>query len=659
MSYLDLVNVRMGTRTDPRFSHGNALPLTARPFGMAPFCLQTDAARGNWFFEPDKPYTEGVRLTHQPSPWLGDYGSFLMTPQNDCVSDHVGGAWSSYRIGDAVMRPDYLKVKLLRPGCTFELTPTERCGLIRLTFDNDRPSVLTIFPTRGKYEYRFDAAKNTLYGVTDGHAGDACADFRMYYALRFGAGQVDWDRCVTRGEGGTACAHAALIGRQIEVRIGLSYISCDMADAAIDREIGGCSFEDIRAEAAADWEEKLGRLIFETDNERQKRTFYSCLWRVFLFPRIAWEVGEGGQPVHHAPVDGKPHPGVRYTDNGFWDTSRTVYPLFSLIARREFALMLEGFVNEYKESGWLPRWLSFGELGCMPSTLIDAVIAQAAVSGIGTREVLSDALEGMLHHANNECADRRFGRNGALSYIKYGYVPRNEQRESVNLTLDAAYGDWCIATVAEKLGRDELIAPYMARSKNYKNIFDPATGFMRGRDTEGKMADNFDPFVWGGEYTEGSAWQSTFFVPHDVEGLCELYGGKDAFLAKLDELFAAPPAYRVLGYGEEIHEMSEMAVCDFGQCAISNQPSFHFPFFYAYLGQPDKTAYWVRRLCDEAFSPEDDGFPGDEDNGTMAAWYIFAMMGRYPLCPGKPFVVFPGAADGTIKRPGGSPLEVE
>lgn len=272
----------------------------------------------------------------------------------------------------------------------------------------------------------------------------------------------------------------------------------------------------------------------------------------------------------------------------------------------------------------------------MPSTLIDGVIAEAAVNGIGKREVLESALDGMIHHANNEASDRRYGRNGAEAYLKYGYVPRDMQRESVNLTLDAAYGDWCIATVAKILGRNEICDEYIKRSKNYKNLFDKETGFMRGRDTNGQMADNFDPCSWGGEYTEGSAWQNSFFVPHDVEGLTELYGSKEAFIKKLDELFATSPTFRTFGYnGYEIHEMSEMAIADFGQCAISNQPSFHIPFLYSVLGQQEKTDYWVERMANEAFSPDVDGYPGDEDNGTTSAWYIFACLGFYRLCPGK------------------------
>lgn len=634
MKYIPYVNIKMGTKSIPRRSYGNALPLTQIPFGMAPFCIQTESREG-WFYHPEHEFAEGVRLTHQPSPWINDYGTFLMTPQNDVISNTAAGAWSGYRIQDSVQRPDYLKLTFLRSNCTFELTPTERGAAIRLTFGDDRPSFLSFFPTKGNYTYRFDEKTNTLYGTTDGHSQDIAVDFKMYFAVRFLGDVVDTSRTYAAGEGRSACIHVGLKDRVVEARLGISYISEEMAVAAMDRECGDLDFEVIRNMAENNWEEKLHRIEIETDDEKQMRTFYSCLYRPFLFPHKAYELDAEGNPVHYTPVDGKVRPGVRYTDNGFWDTYRTVYPLYTLIARDEFAEMLEGFVNDYLECGWLPRWPSLGEVGCMPSTLIDAVIAEAAVNGIGKREVLENALKGMLHHANNDAPDRRYGRNGATSYLKYGYMPRNEQRESVNLTQDSAYGDWCIATVAKVLGHDELVDEYMARSKNYKNIFDPVSGFMRGRDTEGKMAEFFDPCSWGGEYTEGSAWQNSFAVPHDVEGLAELHGGKDKLIAKLDELFNTPPKYRVFGYNNEIHEMTEMAAVDFGQMAISNQPSFHLPFLFAALGAQDKTNYWAKKLATEAFHPGDDGYPGDEDNGTTSAWFIFATIGQYRLCPGK------------------------
>ena len=634
MKYLPLVNTKMGTASHPRRSYGNTLPLTQVPFGMISFCPQTEVKRA-WFYHPEHEFAEGVRLTHQFSPWIGDFGAFLLMPQNDCVANTGEGAWSGVRKQDCIETPHYLRTHFLRSNCTLELTPTERCAALRLTFGDSRPSYLSFLPVNGNYTYRFDAATCTLYGSTDGISQGDVKNFKAYIAVRFLNGCADASHTYAQGDGGSACIHVALTGGVCEARIGISYISEQMADAAIDRECGADTFDRLMESARENWEEKLSRIEIDAENEEQLRTFYSCMYRVFLFPQKAYEIDADGSPVHYVPRDGSVKAGVRYTNNCFWDTYRTEFPLLSLIAREEYAEILAGLVTDYSDGGWLPRCSAMGEVGCMPSTLIDAVIAEAAAEGIGSREVLEQALDGMLYHANHEADDPRYGRNGALAYVKYGYVPREQHRESVNLTADFAYGDWCIARVAKALGKTDIVREYDKRAENYKNLFDPVSGFMRGKDEHGNMAEKFDPCTWGGEYTEGSAWQNSFAVPHDVQGLAELYGGKDALIAKLDELFATPPRYRVMGYGFEIHEMTEMALADFGQMAISNQPSFHLPFLYAALGEVEKTEHWVKKLTEEAFNPTEKGFPGDEDTGTTAAWYILCLLGRYRLCPGS------------------------
>lgn len=398
----------------------------------------------------------------------------------------------------------------------------------------------------------------------------------------------------------------------------------------------GKSFNELRSKGNDIWNEYLSRIEIDPVDEKQMKTFYSCMYRTGLFPHKAYEIDKDGNKLHYCPFGGSTKNGVRYTDNGFWDTYRTEFPLFAMIAKKEYAEMLEGFIVDYKEGGWLPRWPSIGERGCMPSTLLDAIIADAAVKGIIGGELLETALEGMLRHANHDSHHPDLGRTGAEAYVKYGYVPADIiDNNCVNLTLDAAYGDYCIAQVAKVLGRNEIVDEYMKRSKNYKNLFDPESGFMRAKTTDGKFKEPFDCFDWADEYTEGSAWQSSFSVPHDIDGLAELYGGKDKLIEKLDELFATPPIYCTSGYGSEIHEMAEMAAVDFGQCAISNQPSFHLPYLFAALGEKGKSEYWVKKLCEEAFSYTDDGFPGDEDNGATAAWYVLSTLGIYDICPGK------------------------
>ena len=634
MHYLPLVNTKMGTASHPRRSYGNTLPLTQLPFGMASFCPQTEVTRA-WFYHPEHEFAEGVRLTHQFSPWIGDFGAFLLTPQNDCVANTGAGAWSGVRTQDSLLTPHYLRMHFMRPNCTLGLTPTERCAALRLHFGDNRASYLSFLPVSGNYAYRYDVEKATLYGSTDGISQGDAKQFRAYIAVRFLGDCVDTTRTYAQGEGGSACIHVALSGGICEARIGISYISEQMADAAIDRECGQRTFDELMTAAQENWEEKLSRIEIEAKDDAQLRTFYSCLYRVFLFPHKAYELDENESPVHYVPCDGSVKPGVRYTNNCFWDTYRTEFPLLSLIAKEEYAEILAGLVTDYTDGSWLPRCTAMGEVGCMPSTLIDAVIAEAVVEGIGTRKVWESALDGMLYHANHEAAQPRYGRNGALAYLQYGYVPREQHRESVNLTQDFAYGDWCIARVAEVLGKTDIAKEYDKRATYYQHLFDPVSGFMRGKNVHGNMAAEFDPCTWGGEYTEGSAWQNSFAVPHDVQGLAALYGGKDALIRKLDELFATPPRYRVMGYGFEIHEMTEMALVDFGQMAISNQPSFHLPFLYAALGEVEKTEYWVKKLTEEAFHPTEKGFPGDEDTGTTAAWYILCLLGRYRLCPGS------------------------
>lgn len=629
MRYLDYVNIKQGTFSEHRFSNGNTLPLVQLPFAMAGYAPQTED-RGGWYFHPASHSLEGVRLTHQPSPWIGDYGAFLFTPQTDVVRDTAQRAWSGYRPADAVLTPAYMKLRFLRARTDLELTPGVRACKMRLLYPQGRTPVFSVFPVYGNYTFNVDFDNNLAFVTSDGARGDFHEGFRTYLVLRFSA-QPDAEKTVVSD----TFMHLAFRSQLIEIDAASSYISFDQALRNLRDECDGVSFDEMRRSAEETWEEYLSRIEIEPTDEKQMRTFYSCMYRTGLFPHKAYEL-MGGEAVHYCPFDGSTRAGVRYTDNGFWDTYRTEYPLLARIAPREYAEMLEGFIVDYRDGGWLPRWPSIGERGCMPSTLIDAVIADAAVKGIIGGELLETALEGMLKHANHDAPNEDLGRNGAQAYLRYGYVPKDLfTRDSVNLTLDAAYGDFCIAQVAHVLGKTDLEKTYRNRALNYRNLFDPATGFMRGKTTAGTFTEPFDPFDWGGDYTEGSAWQSSFAVPHDVDGLAALYGGRAQLIAKLDELFATPPLYNTPGYGSEIHEMTEMAAVDFGQCAISNQPSFHLPYLYAALGAPEKTAYWVRRFCEEAFSDADDGFPGDEDNGTMAAWYILSTIGIYDICPGK------------------------
>lgn len=647
MRYLDYVNTKQGSKSVHRYSNGNTLPLVQLPFGMAAFAPQTVENNIRWYYHPDSRSLEGIRLTHQPSPWIADYGAMIFTPQNKKLGGFDGeDRWSGYRPEEATLTPYYLKTRFLRSRCDFELSPSERGAIIKVSFDDNGDNFFSVTPVKGMCSYRFDSKTNTLFVSTDMHMSGEAVKFKEYVVLKFPEGSVDAEKTLISSDdkfrSGTKCRgkkagiHLALTGKITEIRLATSYISFEQALLNLETELSSKTLEDIKAFAEETWESYVSRVKIETKDEKIFKTFYSCMYRAFLYPHKCHEYDKNGKPVHYCPHDGSIKQGVRYTDNGFWDTYRTVYPFFALVAKDELREMLVAFINEYKESGWLPRWLSIGECGCMPSTLVDAVICDGAVKGFIEKDMLELALEGMIKHSVTNAPHKRFGRNGAESYCELGYVPYEEERETVNLTLDAAYGDWCIAEIAKLLGKADIEKEYRKRALNYKNLFDPETGFMRAKDKSGNFRPDFTPFGWGRDYTEGSAWQNSFAVPHDIEGLAELYGGKDKLIAKIDELFATPPYYEIIGYGCEIHEITEMAAVDFGQCGMNNQPSFHIPYIYSALGDVEKTAYWVEKICNELFSFEDDGFPGDEDNGTTAIWYIFGVLGLYPFCPGRP-----------------------
>lgn len=649
MDYLKYVNITQGTKSVNRFSQGNTLPLVQRPFGFASFAPQTDTTRGAWYYHPDDRSLEGIRLTHQPSPWIGDHGAIVMMPQLNVPLGAEEDRWSSFRPEETVLEPYYLKYGVRRSFGTVELTPTEYGACIKASYGKELTPFFSVLPVHGKYKYEYDAENNRLLCQTDcnARAPQDKGILKAYFVFQFDEDVVDTQKTLigdtvtndlTSGlatQGENVCIHLALKKREITVTMATSFISCEQALLNLKHDSDYADFDALVEENKRIWNEYLSRIEIDAD-EKTMRTFYSCMYRTFLYPHKAYELDEGGNPIHYSPSADEVIAGVRYTDNGFWDTYRTIYPFYSIIAQKELPEIIEGYIQDYIDGGWLPRWTAGDAKNCMPSTAIDSVIADVAAKGLISRELLETAFEGMEHHANRSSPVGAYGRDGCEAYLKYGYVPCDIRKESVNLTLDAAYFDDCIATVADILGYEDKKEKYLARRKNYANIFDPETGFMRPKDSNGNFKPDFDPILWGGDYTEAAAWQTTFAVQHDLEGLAELYGGKEKFLEKLDEFFATPPEYRADGYGYEIHEITEMAVCDWGQCAISNQPSFHIPFIYTYFNNPEKTEYWLKKICDEGFSAEVDGFPGDEDNGTTAAWYIFAALGIYPITPGKP-----------------------
>jgi len=639
MKLINLVNIKQGTDSYQRYSSGNTLPLVQIPYGFVSFSPQTDSSRGNWFYNPHDRSFEGVRITRQPSPWIGEQGAVCIMPQFDVPAQRPSARWSGIRPDDAILSPHYMKYDLLRARATFELTPTNSGACIRVNFrDTSRDNFISILPVDTPCEYEVNG--NVISGYTECVSQQKeRKNAKVYFVLKFSDGDIS-DVLLRENS-----AHIKAERENIEFKLSTSLISVAQAMTNLRREHTYKNFDDLKEKNEKLWEEYLSRITIETDNEDIMRTFYSCMYRFLLYPHKAYEIDENDNPIHYSPGKDCVASGYHYTDNGFWDTYRTFYSMLALVDFDEYSRMLDSFITDYENDGWLPRWTATEPKYCMPSTMIDAVLADGARRGAIKGERLEKALEAMLKHANVPSDFKEFGRTGCAEYTRLGYVPNDDYNESVNLTLDATYGDWCIAEIAKIFGKDDIEAEYRKRSKNYKNIFDKETGFMRSRNKAGEFRENFAPESWGLDYTEASAYQTNFAVQHDLEGLADLHGGRENFIKKLDEFFDTPPVYLIGGYGAEIHEMTEMAAYDFGQCAISNQPSFHIPFIYAYFGEREKCEYWVEKICREGFSYGDDGFPGDEDNGTMAAFYMFCCMGIYPLTPGKAeFVRFQGLA---------------
>ena len=665
-SPIECVNPLQGSDSQFDFSRGNCLPLTTLPWALTNWCPQTD--EGRWLFDQRAPRLQGIRATHQPSPWIGDYGHFTIMPQTGPRA--LGAAQRSSFCRDLESAPHFFRATLARYRTLVELAPTERCAVLRFTFPSDEPARVILQPGTGEAHASFNPYTATLSGFTRSNMGGVPANFACYFVATFDQPPADWGLFTTgeifpqererTGDRAGAYVEFKPLGTPLVMRVATSFISVEQAQLNLQREVGERSLEEVRDATEGVWQDALGAVEIEGASDDERRTFYTALYRSLLYPRACYEHDAAGSPIHYSPYTGEVLPGVLYSDNGFWDTFRTVYPLLSLLFPQRLAEMIEGWVQCYREGGWLPTWSSPGYRACMIGTHLDAVIADAYMKGVRGFDA-ETALEAVLKDCDEEGdAGGAFGRSGQSALAELGYVPANEFDAAAARTQEAAYTDFCAAQLAHALGQGDDARRLLARARNYRNVFDPETGFMRARLRDGAWKEPFDPFAWDTDaYIEGSAWQYSWQVPHDPAGLIALHGGAGRFAAKLDELLATPPHYRIGGYPYEIHEMSEMAAASFGQYAHSNQPVHHVLYLFACAGQPHKTQHWVRRVLAELYTP--DTLPGDEDNGEMSAWYVLSALGFYPLCPGHPSYVLgsPLFQRAAVRLPSGATLTIE
>ncbi|OUN58790.1 GH92 family glycosyl hydrolase [Alistipes sp. An66] len=676
------VTTLMGTQSDYALSTGNTYPAVALPWGMNFWTPQTGRMGDGWTYTYGAHTLRGLKQTHQPSPWINDYGQFAVMPVrgDDKLDEESRQSWFSHQ--SEVAKPYYYSVYLADHDIVAEVTPTERAAMMRFTFPESRESgvVIDAFDRGSRVEMVDD---RTVAGYTTRNSGGVPDNFRNWFVIRFDkpfdaielTDSPSSYRAGSRplypeggksveGEHAVAKVHFATErGEQVTARIASSFISAEQALRNLETELGADDFETVKSKAQARWDEVLGRIEVAGGSVDQLRTFYSCLYRSVLFPRKFYEIDAAGKPIHYSPYNGEVRPGYMYTDTGFWDTFRCLFPLLNLVYPSVNAEIQAGLANTWRESGFLPEWASPGHRGCMVGNNSASVVSDAILKGVTPAEDVGELYEAMMSGRTKVHPEiSSTGRLGHEYYNTLGYVPCNVGiNENVARTLEYAYDDWCIAQVAEKLGKTEDAAMLEKAAQNYRNVFDAGTKLMRGRNADGTFQTPFSPYKWGDAYTEGNAWHYTWSVFHDVGGLAELMGGKEEFSKMLDSVFVVPPVYDDSYYGVRIHEITEMQVANMGNYAHGNQPAQHMIYLYDYAGEPHKAQYWVREVMDRLYKAQPDGYCGDEDNGQTSAWYVFSALGFYPVCPGADeyAVGAPLFRRATIHLENGAKIEIE
>ena len=644
---VDYVSTLVGTESKIELSTGNTYPAVAMPWGMNFWMPQTGKMGNGWAYVYAADKIRGFKQTHQPSPWINDYGQFSILPITGKpeFDQDKRASWFSHKA--EIATPYYYRVYLADYDIVAELAPTERACAMRFTYpESDKSFVVVDAFDKGSY-VKILPEKQMIVGYTTKNSGGVPANFKNFFVVKFDK-PFTYKAAVadgTVGEGNTeaTCNHAGAIigfqtkrGEAVNVQVASSFISEEQALRNLGELKDGC-FDRIKAEGRKTWNNVLGKIEIEDQNIDHKRTFYSCLYRSVLFPRSFFEYDAQGKVVHYSPYNGKVLPGYMFTDTGFWDTFRCLFPLLNVMYPSMNTKMQEGLVNAYKESGFLPEWASPGHRGCMVGNNSASIVADAYLKGLRGYDA-EELWKAVVHGANNvHPTVSSTGRLGHEYYNKLGYVPYDVKiNENVARTLEYAYDDWCIYKFGKALGKSEKeLKPFLARAYNYKNVFDPETKLMRGRNKDGKFQTPFSPLKWGDAFTEGNSWHYTWSVFHDPQGLINLMGGKQNFNQMLDSVFNVPPLFDDSYYGGVIHEIREMQIMNMGNYAHGNQPIQHMIYLYGYSGQPWKTQYWIREVMDKLYTAHPDGYCGDEDNGQTSAWYVFSAMGFYPVCPGS------------------------
>ena len=639
------VNTRQGTNTKYEFSYGNTYPATALPFGMNTWTAQTGKNGDGWKYQYFVHTIRGFQQSHQCSSWVNDYAVFSLMPETGALNVNEDARAASFSHDNEVAQPSYYKVKLDN-NVTTEMAPTERGAHLRFTFPKAKGSYIVLDGYTKMSMVKIIAAERKIIGYVN-NCRWAPQNFKNYFVIVFDHPFTDygtWEnkhdklsaqKLSDEGEGVGAYLKFK-DGAVVQAKVASSYISPEQAELTLQNELGKSrNFDDTHKAADQVWNRLLGRMRVEGGTEDEKATFYSCLYHANLFSHQFFEYGKDGKPYYYSPYDGKVHDGYMYTDNGFWDTFRAQFPLNTLLHPTMQGRYVEALLDAQQQCGWLPSWSFPSETGGMLGNHSISLLTDAWVKGIRTFDP-KRALEAYYHEATNKGPwGSANGRPGWKEYFASGYVPYTPQTQGATAwTLEFAYDDFCGYQLAKLTHQPYYENVFGRQMFNYKNLFDPKTRFMRAKDAQGNWIEPFDPLDWGGPYTEGNAWHWTWSVFHDTQGLINLMGGEQNFAAKIDSVFSTPGTIKVGGYGQVIHEMTEMAAFHMGQYAQGNEPIHHMLYLYNYAGQPWKAQQHLREVMDKMYNASENGYPGDEDEGQMSSWYVLSAAGIYSVCPG-------------------------
>jgi predicted alpha-1,2-mannosidase len=578
---------------------------------------------------------------------------------------------SGFSHAEEVATPYYYKANLKKYDIDVEMTPTTRGALFNFTFPESQSSYILLDALPGESFIRVLPEQQKIVGYTRNNSGGVPSNFACYFVIAFDKPLLSYttwneeslkamNNEITGKHCGAAVKFSTSRNEEIELRVATSFISIQQAQINFNREVERFTFDQVKIKANQIWNTELNKIKLEGSTNEQNTSFYTAYYRMLLFPRKLFEYDEDGRMVHYSPYDGQVHEGYLYGDIGMWDAFREVFPFFTIMYPEITGNVINGLLNAYREGGWLPVWPSPGYRKVMIGSHAASLFADAYVKNIRNFDY-DLAYQAMKKDAIVIPPKYAPGRDGLKDYNEIGYLPYPDYKESVSKTLEYSYDDFCIWRMANDMDRLDDMALYRIKALNYKNVFDSTSNFMRGRYRDGSWLTPFSPIEWGGPYTEGNAWHYTWSVQHDPQGLIDLMGGNDQFVAKLDSLFNIPSEFKVGTYKRVIHEMTEMVLTDMGQYNHGNQPVHHVPYLYSYAGQPWKTQHRVRKILTELYNANVDGYPGDEDNGSLSGWYIFSSLGFFPVCPGSGEYVFgaPLFKKATIQLGNGKNMVIE